>query len=237
MKLYLAGPMRGIDQFNFPAFHTAAQELRSYGATVVSPAEHDEEQGFDPTLNSLDGFDLAAALSWDLTQILHEVDAIALLPGWEASSGVAAEVATARAVGKEVFEYRPQDSHLLLRRLPPVSSSTQINGDTRVVNAATGGAKGSKLARFDLLPAGPLIQLAEHYGRGAAKYADRNWELGYDWSLAFAAMMRHAWAFWNGEDNDAETGSPHMAAVAFHAFTLMEFPHTHPELDNRPRRG
>jgi len=106
--------------------------------------------------------------------------------------------------------------------------------EVRVTDPETGGQKGRKVARFDLIPAGPLTQVAEHYGRGAEKYEDRNWERGYDWSLSFAALMRHAWAFWNGEDDDPETGSPHMAAVVFHAFALLEFAKTHPEKDNRP---
>lgn len=107
--------------------------------------------------------------------------------------------------------------------------------ETRVTNPTTGGEKGSKLARYDLLPAEPLRQVAEHYGRGAAKYADRNWERGYDWSLSFAALQRHAWQFWGGEDLDPETRSHHMAAVVFHALALMEFSATHPELDDRPK--
>lgn len=108
--------------------------------------------------------------------------------------------------------------------------------EVRVVDATTGGEKGAKLARFDLLPAKPLWELAEHYGRGARKYADRNWERGYKWSLSFAAMMRHSWAFWRGEDIDPETGSPHIVAVAWHALALREFMVTHPELDDRSKR-
>jgi hypothetical protein len=92
-----------------------------------------------------------------------------------------------------------------------------------VTDPKTGAKKGSKLARYDLLPPGPLHAVAEHYGRGAEKYEDRNWEKGYDWGLSFAALNRHLWAMWNGEWIDEETGSPHLAAVVFHAFALMEF--------------
>ncbi|QBP33335.1 hypothetical protein SEA_BRUTONGASTER_120 [Gordonia phage BrutonGaster] len=89
--------------------------------------------------------------------------------------------------------------------------------------ADTGGKKEKKLARYDLIPAGPLLELAELYGRGASKYADRNWELGYDWSLSFAAMNRHAWQFWDGENYDPETGAAHLASVAWHALALLQF--------------
>jgi hypothetical protein len=115
-----------------------------------------------------------------------------------------------------------------------VPNWTDVTDEVRVTDPETGGEKGTKLARFDLIPTGPLWQLAEHYGKGAAKYADRNWQRGYAWSLSFAALQRHAWAFWNGEDLDPETQSHHMAAVAFHAFALMEFDSTDTGTDDRP---
>lgn len=101
------------------------------------------------------------------------------------------------------------------------------------ITSSTGGQKGSKMARYDLIPAGPLRHLAELYGKGAQKYASHNWRKGYDWSLSFAALNRHLWQFWGGEDVDEETGGPHMAAVAFHAFALLEFMHEHPDFDDR----
>lgn len=101
------------------------------------------------------------------------------------------------------------------------------------VTSSTGAEKGSKLAKHSLIPPGPLNALAEHYGLGAEKYEKHNWRKGYDWSLSFDALMRHANAFWGGEDVDPELGSPHMAAVAFHAFTLLSFMAEHPEFDDR----
>lgn len=100
------------------------------------------------------------------------------------------------------------------------------------VTSATGGAKESKLARFDQIPTYPLHCLAEHYGAGNAKYPSvdgDNWRKGYNWSLSYAAMQRHANAFWAGEDIDAETGHSHLTAVAWHAFALLEWTR-HPEL-------
>lgn len=105
--------------------------------------------------------------------------------------------------------------------------------ETRLVSS-TGAEKGSKLERYDLIPAEPLRLLARHYGRGAEKYAERNWERGYGWHLSYSALNRHLWAFWNGEDTDEETGSPHMVAVAWHAFALLEFARAHPDFDTRP---
>lgn len=99
--------------------------------------------------------------------------------------------------------------------------------------SATGAEKGTKPERFDLLPTEALALVARHYGAGAAKYSAHNWRKGYEWSKSYAALQRHANAFWGGEDIDAETGSPHMAGVAFHALSLLTFMLEHPEMDDR----
>lgn len=87
----------------------------------------------------------------------------------------------------------------------------------------SGGMKELKEAKFGLVPPRPLELLAVLYGRGAGKYGPRNWERGFEWSVAFDAMQRHAWKFWNGENYDAEMRVPHLTCVAFHAFSLTEF--------------
>jgi hypothetical protein len=105
-KLYLAGPMSGIQDFNFPAFDAAAAQLREAGYTVFNPAENDRENGFDATGMSGDpaeaynkGFRLRTALKQDLSWICDHADGIAVLPGWQFSKGVYAERALARALG------------------------------------------------------------------------------------------------------------------------------------------
>lgn len=127
----------------------------------------------------------------------------------------------------------------------PTTPAPSVSGEVISVNAATGGAKGVKLERFDLIPVYPLTALARHFGVGARKYADRNWEKGYEWSKSYAAMQRHANLFWGGENYDhhkpecpegcvEHTGSHHLTAVAWHAMALLEMTRTHPDLDNRP---
>lgn len=88
--------------------------------------------------------------------------------------------------------------------------------------------------RYDLIPYEPLRLLAEVYSIGAKKYEDRNWEKGIQYGRVFAAMMRHAWKWWNGEQRDAVDGQHHLASVAWTAFALMEYENTHPQLDDRP---
>lgn len=103
MRLYLAGPMRGYPLFNFPAFDEYAHWLRDMGHVVLSPAEHDREDGLDETAERLDGFDLHAAMRWDLTAVLS-VDAVAVMPGWQQSAGVGIELTVARAVGLPILD-------------------------------------------------------------------------------------------------------------------------------------
>lgn len=116
--------------------------------------------------------------------------------------------------------------------------------EKRVVDPTTGGAKGSKLARFSLIPWSILREVAEHFGRGARKYADRNWERGYAWHLSYDAMMRHAEAFWNREDIDPDpelidedgvSRTRHIIAVVWHALVLAWFSRYNVGTDDRPQ--
>ena len=112
MKIYLAGPMSGIAEFNFPAFHAAAANLRQHGHEVFNPAERDNERhgtdiskgnatGDQKLAAEQHGFSLRVALGEDLAWVCANADAIALLPGWEKSPGANAEWATARALKLE----------------------------------------------------------------------------------------------------------------------------------------
>lgn len=74
-------------------------------------------------------------------------------------------------------------------------------------------------ARFDLLPSDALAAFAQVVTVGAAKYGDRNWEAGMNWGRMYAAAQRHLNAFWSGEDDDPETGLPHLA----HALCCIAF--------------
>jgi hypothetical protein len=108
--------------------------------------------------------------------------------------------------------------------------------EVRVVDPETGGAKGSKQARFDLLPWDALYALAEHFGDGSKKYADRNWEKSYAWGLSRAALGRHFASWSQGEDYD-EDGRSHIVAVLWHASVLTAFWLRGIGTDDRPRTG
>lgn len=95
--------------------------------------------------------------------------------------------------------------------------------EVRTVDPDTGGEKGMKLARHDLIPMKALHELAEHYGKGCEKYTEHNWRKGLAWSKSYAALQRHITAFWGGEDLDPETGSKHVIASAWHCLTLATY--------------
>lgn len=114
-KLYLAGPMTGYPQFNFPAFADAARVLRAQGIEIISPAEMDEELGIaGQALASTDGKLVdgkIAGNTWgdllarDVKIVADTVDGIAVLPGWERSKGAKLEITVALLAGKAVYQY------------------------------------------------------------------------------------------------------------------------------------
>jgi hypothetical protein len=376
-KFYIAGPMTGIPQFNFPAFDVAAASLRSYGYLVVSPVELDEpsaraaalsnETGDPEQYNADTGETWGDLLARDVKMIADEVSGVVALEGWEDSKGARLEVFVARTCGKPVYSYEewlndptpgaPLTEEFLIpdweindvmhenvfggdkfeqpkletRRVTfPVCSPETVSklkkaeeklkaesalsdamrkavqgafektngkgrqigwvnsceieagseramgGDRTIrevdspfpdarmyeavkkpsalspkeledmeqkiadkveeqgakgfvnhgevrVTSETGGQKGRKPQRMDLLPPEALLALSEVYGMGAEKYDDHNYLKGYDWSLSFGALLRHVMAAEKGEWLDDESGLPHVMHAAWHCFALFLF--------------
>lgn len=93
---YLSGPMTGLPEFNYPAFHEAAAALRGCGWRVYSPAENNWSPGVEP-------FPLRAAFAEYCRFICLEADAVVVLEGWEQSAGARVEVALAARCEIEVI--------------------------------------------------------------------------------------------------------------------------------------
>lgn len=110
MRCYLAGPMTGIKQQNFPAFDAAAKALRAQGYEIVSPAELD-----DPEDKALALADLPARKTWgdflarDVKIVADECDGVIFLPCWEKSRGARLEAFTALLAGKTNFGWYHPD--------------------------------------------------------------------------------------------------------------------------------
>lgn len=96
MRIYIAGPMTGYPDWNFPTFRAAAAALRARGHEVISPAELDEADS--APLGSLPW---AEYLRRDIPHLIS-CEAIALLPGWENSRGARLEHHIATALGMSV---------------------------------------------------------------------------------------------------------------------------------------
>lgn len=76
--------------------------------------------------------------------------------------------------------------------------------------------------QLDLLPFRALQGVGEVLTYGAQKYAAHNWRKGLAWSRLSAAALRHLFAFVRGEDNDPESGLPHLDHAACCILFLSE---------------
>ncbi len=160
MKVYLAGPMRGLPDFNFPEFYRHAHALRKEGHEVFNPAEIGIHQD---NIRQI----FAVEMDW----LCREAEAVALMPGWSESLGARAELALARALGLKVMgvpDFLPMrplgkpfrleqefstTSQTPLRKLPryhsPDKSSMEPQGGTAVSQAM----KAMRLFAISLLAA------------------------------------------------------------------------------------
>lgn len=102
MIVYVAGPMSGLPEFNYPAFRQAQADLEAKGYTVLNPvdAEKDNTTGEHQTWQ------------WYMRKALvmvAQADGIALLPGWENSRGASLEHHVATSLELDI---RPLDEWL-----------------------------------------------------------------------------------------------------------------------------
>jgi len=88
---------------------------------------------------------------------------------------------------------------------------------------------------MDLVPTSLIFETAKVLGKGAEKYAPRNWERGMKWTTVYGCLMRHLfkWASPFHSDLDEETGLSHLSHVACNVAMLIEYSRTCPELDDR----
>lgn len=92
-RVYVAGPMTGLPEFNFPAFHAATATLRARGLDVINPAE------FTPDLDNVPAWE--DCMRRDIAALVT-CDSVVLLPGWEASRGATLEHLIATKLGMQV---------------------------------------------------------------------------------------------------------------------------------------
>lgn len=100
MKIYIAGPMTGYPEFNYPAFFAAEQALRDLGYETINPARSEGRDGCKSWVDYM-----RAAI-----RDVADADAIALLPGWQDSRGAAVEYRLGHDLG---YDVRPLDEWLV----------------------------------------------------------------------------------------------------------------------------
>ncbi len=110
LRLYIAGPMRGIEDFNSPAFFEAEEHLTRAGFSVENPARN-------PAGRLVDHFRQDA-------ERISKCDGVVVLPGWEDSKGAMLEVLIAEYLDMPVYLHQSivQGEPCLLVRSPDGAS-------------------------------------------------------------------------------------------------------------------
>ncbi len=93
--VYLSGPMRGVEAYNFPAFNEAAATLRLEGYAVLNPAEN---------YGAVDHLPREIYMRLDYAHVL-QADELWVLPSWSESEGARAEVLVAMDCGIPIYYY------------------------------------------------------------------------------------------------------------------------------------
>lgn len=116
-KMYLSGPMTGIENYNHELFHRVAHEFRTVNFMVCSPAEF-----FDGDRTKERKEYMREAIKY-----LLEADTIVLLPGWENSKGAKLEAAIATELDLNIMEYVERDDVENADAVDPTSYGTAEN--------------------------------------------------------------------------------------------------------------
>lgn len=103
-RIYVAGPMSGLPEFNYPAFHEAAARLRAKGWHVENPAENPAPHG-DASCQ------WTAYMRMGLSQVTT-CHAIYLLPGWQKSKGASLEYMVVQQLGLQIHFHQQQEDVL-----------------------------------------------------------------------------------------------------------------------------
>lgn len=133
LTVYIAGPMRGIPLYNFPAFDAAEKRWRDEGHNPINPAALDRAAGVNEHTDPLPADFMRGAMKRDLEAICN-CHAIALLPGWEKSSGVDVELRLACVLGLQVFDAVTLESIVLDRAtMRPLDTKCILDEAKRLV--------------------------------------------------------------------------------------------------------
>lgn len=108
-----------------------------------------------------------------------------------------------------------------------------MNQINNTISIATGLKHDQEKPRVDLLDPLALEGIAAVLSFGAKKYAAHNWRGGIAYSRLLGAVLRHTFAILRGEDNDPESGLPHVDHLGCSVMFLSNMMRTRPDLDDR----
>lgn len=107
-------------------------------------------------------------------------------------------------------------------------------GDINSAALGSGARYNDHKPDFSLIPLGTLEDEARVWMHGRQKYSAWNWAKGMPWSVPYACALRHLAAWQRGENNDPESGLPHLAHVMCNIRMLTLYAQTYPAGDDRP---
>jgi len=147
---------------------------------------------------------------------------------WEGTPITNAEYRRIRELQKRALEDLKtfEDKH-------PAPTSQGI-GDVNSTAKGSGARYNDGKPNFSLIPLVTLEDEARVWSYGERKYAAWNWAKGMPWSVPLACALRHISAWQRGEENDEESGLPHLAHAMCNLRMLMLYSKTYPEGDDRP---
>ena len=107
-------------------------------------------------------------------------------------------------------------------------------GDVNGTEKGSGARYNEGKPDYSLIPLATLADEARVWSYGKEKYAAYNWAKGMAWSVPFACLMRHMAAWQMGEENDVESGLPHLAHAMCNLRMLTLYSDNYKEGDDRP---
>jgi hypothetical protein len=109
-------------------------------------------------------------------------------------------------------------------------------GDVNSTERGSGARYNANKPDLSLIPLCTLEDEARVWMYGKQKYAAWNWAKGMDWSIPMACALRHLSAWQRGEENDSESGLPHIAHAMCNLRMITLYSKTYPEGDDRPKQ-
>lgn len=107
-------------------------------------------------------------------------------------------------------------------------------GDINSTARGTGARYTEGKPDYSLMPLHLFEEVCHVWKHGEEKYRRWNWARGMAWSVPYACICRHLFAWYRGERNDPESGCSHLAHIVCNVIMLMHFDTFYPEGDDRP---